>query len=458
MSSLFGTDGVRGRADALLTPELVVSLARAIARTLLPEGGMALIGRDTRTSGPRIEAALVAGLTSSGVDVRRAGVIPTPAIAYLVDEEGADLGIVVSASHNPPEDNGIKLFGRRGAKLTEAVEQRIEAAVSLPSVRWAEVGTVRDVEAATARYQSFLRRVAEVDRVDLSGMRLVVDCAYGAASAVAPQVFRDLGAAVVPLHATHEGERINVGCGATHLEPVSEAVRRQGADLGIAFDGDGDRVLLVDGKGLVIDGDRMLGIAASWLAGQGLLSPRAIVATILSNQGLELWLAERDIVMIRTPVGDRNVFHRMVQEGVQIGGEASGHIIFRQDAPTGDGILTAIKLLGMARNQGVELTSLARQIPLFPQCARDIACSHPSVVAGMDGVQGIVREVEREIGARGRVVLRASGTQSVLRIMVEAEDAALCRDRAEHLAQRLQAFAQLSASSCPVPTEASSQG
>lgn len=459
MSTLFGTDGVRGRANDLLTPELIVSLARAVARTVLPDGGMALIGRDTRTSGPMVEAALTAGLTSSGVDVRLAGVIPTPAVSYLVQEEGADMGIVVSASHNPPEDNGIKLFDRHGAKLAEAMERHVEAVLSR-GVKgpWGGVGSVLPVDAAATRYGAFIRGIANADRVDLSGMRLVLDCAYGATSGIAPQIFEHLGATVIPLHAIHDGERINVGCGATDLDSLCEATSSSGADLGMAFDGDGDRVLLVDGTGQVIDGDRMLGIAASSLASRGLLSPRAVVTTVLGNRGLELWLAERNIVVHRTPVGDRSVSHRMIQEGVQIGGEASGHMIFREEAPTGDGILTAVKLLGMARQQGIDLPTLAQQIPLFPQCARDIACLRPSDVARMDEVQSIIRDAEAAVGGQGRVVLRASGTQPVLRIMVETVDAVLCRKTAESLARQLEAVAQMPGSPCAASGEAASQG
>jgi len=441
MTALFGTDGVRGRANHILTPELALSLARAIAATLIPQGGRVIIGRDTRVSGPMLESALSAGLTSSGIDVGLAGVIPTPAISYLIKDERADLGIVISASHNPPEDNGIKLFDRDGMKLPESLEGRIESALadSLP-VPLRTIGTVSAVEAAATRYAAFISGIIDVDRVDFSGMRLVLDCAYGATGAIAPHVFRHLGATVIPIHTEPDGTRINVDCGATHLQPLVEATREHRATLGIAFDGDGDRVLLVAPEGDVIDGDRMMGIAASYLSDQGLLSPAAIVATILSNRGLETWLAKRGIAMHRTPVGDRYVSHRMMEERIQIGGEASGHIIFNDHSPTGDGILTAAKLLEIALHRGTDLPTLAREIPQYPQCARNVPCPSPSELAADTRVRDALQSAKEELGADGRIVLRPSGTQPLLRIMVEAEDAEQCAavaDRMEALLTRL---------------------
>ncbi len=443
MKGLFGTDGVRGRANDLLTPELVVALARATARTMLPKGGTAIIGRDTRVSGPMLESALAAGLAAEGIDVRLAGIIPTPAISFLIKDEGADLGIVVSASHNPPEDNGIKLFNRHGMKLSEVVERAIERAMeTIGPGSQRRIGSLSEVDAAATRYGAFLSGILEVDHVDFSGMRLVLDCAYGATARIAPRVFRHLGATVIPIHATCDGEKINVQCGATDLTQLEQATRAHDADLGIAFDGDGDRVLLVDSAGFVIDGDRMMGIAATSLASSGRLHPPAIVATVLSNRGLELWLAEHGISVHRTAVGDRHVSHQMVAEGIQIGGEASGHIIFRDDSPTGDGILTAVKLLGMARQQGTDLPTLARRIPLFPQCARNIRCARPDVLARAEATQQRLQDAETDLGASGRVVLRPSGTQPYLRIMVESEDPARCAATADELERALVEIAQ----------------
>ena len=442
MANLFGTDGVRGQANRLLTPELILSLSRAIAATMVPDGGCVIIGRDTRTSGPMLEAVLSAGLTSAGLNVCLAGVIPTPAISFLIKDERADLGIVISASHNPPEDNGIKLFDRNGMKLPQEQERRIEEALS-PAHEPAEmIGRVTTLEAAATRYAAFLSGTIDVDRVDFSDMTLVLDCAYGATAAIAPHVFRHLGATVIPINEIPDGNRINVNCGATHLAQVQEATKEYGADLGIAFDGDGDRVLLVASDGFVIDGDRMMGIAASYMAEHDLLAPPAIVATILSNRGLELWLADRGISVHRTAVGDRYVSHRMIEEGIQIGGEASGHIIFHDHSPTGDGILTAVKLLEIAHHRGMDLPTLAREIPLFPQCARNIACNDPAQLAEDPRTREFLHKAEENLGESGRIVLRPSGTQPLLRIMVEADNADRCEETATQLEDSLQQIAR----------------
>lgn len=444
MTKLFGTDGVRGQANRWLTPELILSLSRAIAATMVPDGGCVIIGRDTRTSGPMIEAVLSAGLTSAGLNVCLAGIIPTPAISFLIKDERADLGIVISASHNPPEDNGIKLFDRNGMKLPQEEERRIEAALPVAHEPAEIIGSVMTLEAAATRYAAFLSGMIDVERVNFSSMTLVLDCAYGATAAIAPHVFRHLGATVIPIHSLPDGNRINVDCGATHLARLQEATKEHKADLGIAFDGDGDRVLLVTSDGFVIDGDRMMGIAASYMAEHNLLTPAAIVATILSNRGLELWLADRGIDVRRTDVGDRYVSHRMVEEAIQIGGEASGHIIFRDHSPTGDGILTAVKLLEIAHHRGIDLPTLAREIPLFPQCARNIACDNPTQLAEDPRTRELLHEAEETLGQLGRIVLRPSGTQPLLRIMVEAEDADRCEATANQLEVSLLRISRLS--------------
>jgi len=443
MTSLFGTDGVRGKANRLLTPELVLSLSRAIASTMVSEGDRVIIGRDTRTSGPMLEAALSAGLASAGVNACLAGIIPTPAISFLIKDEHADLGIVISASHNPPEDNGIKLFDRNGLKLSQEEEQCIEAALSVEHEPAEIIGRVTQVEAAATRYAGFLSGTIDVDRVDFSGMKLVLDCAYGATAPIAPHVFRHLGATVITIHSDLDGSQINVDCGATHLARLQQATVEYDASLGIAFDGDGDRVLLVAPDGFVIDGDRMMGIAASYMADHNLLSPQAIVATVLSNRGLELWLADRGINVHRTDVGDRYVSHRMIKEGIQIGGEASGHIIFRDHSPTGDGILTAVKLLEIAHHRGTDLPTLAHEIPLFPQCARNIACDNPVTLAEDARAQELLQKAQDALGKLGRIVLRPSGTQPLLRIMVESEDSDCCEATANQLEDSLQQIARL---------------
>ncbi|MBU1048755.1 phosphoglucosamine mutase [Candidatus Bipolaricaulota bacterium] len=443
MTQYFGTDGIRGKANQLLTPELVLALSRAIASTIVPRGGRVIIGRDTRVSGPMLEAALSAGLASAGLDVCLAGIIPTPAISFLIKDERADLGIVISASHNPPEDNGIKLFDQKGQKLSQEQEILIESSLQGPHPVSPSIGKVSVLEAAATRYAAFLSGAIDSEHVDLTGMTLVVDCAYGSTAPIAPHVFRHLGATVIPIHCELDGEKINVDCGATNLAQLHEITREHGADLGIAFDGDGDRVLLVDPDGFEIDGDRMMGIAASSMAERNLLEPSAIVATILSNRGLEVWLEERGIEVHRTDVGDRHVSHRMIEEGIQIGGEASGHVIFRDHSPTGDGILTAVKLLEIAHHHGCDLPTLARQIPLYPQIARNIVCSSPSQLAVDPRAQDLLQQAEKALGHTGRVVLRPSGTQPMLRIMIEAEDASRCEQIANSLEAGLQKIARI---------------
>jgi len=444
MTAYFGTDGIRGKANDLLSPEFVLSLSRAIATTLVPRGGRVIIGRDTRTSGPMLEAALSAGLASAGLDVCLAGIIPTPAISFLIKDERADLGIVISASHNPPEDNGIKLFDRKGQKLSQDEETKIEQALQGPHDPSAIIGTISILEAAATRYAAFLTGTIDAEHVDFSDMTLVLDCAYGATAPIAPHVFRHLGATVIPLHCELDGDKINVDCGATSLARLQEVTREHDADLGIAFDGDGDRVLLVGPDGFEIDGDRMMGIAAFSMAERNLLSPAAIVATILTNRGLELWLEERGIGMHRTDVGDRYVSHRMVEEDIQIGGEASGHVIFRDHSPTGDGILTAVKLLEIAHHCGRDLPTLAREIPLYKQIARNIICESPNQLAEDSRTLVALQQARETLGTFGRIVLRPSGTQPMLRIMVEAEDASRCQETADALEASLQTIAHTS--------------
>jgi phosphoglucosamine mutase len=438
MTALFGTDGVRGRANELLTPELIVRLARATAKHIGGRTGSAIIGRDTRTSGPMLEAALAAGLASAGIDVFLAGVIPTPAISYLIKDERADFGAVVSASHNPPSDNGIKLFDKRGMKLSIESERAIEALLDrdLPAAQ--RVGGIRRLEAAATRYAAFLSGTIDVESIDLSEHRLAVDCAYGATGRIAPRVLRHLGAEVIELHTQPDGTRINQNCGSTHLDAVRAAVAEHGADLGIAFDGDGDRVLLVTPSGQTIDGDRMMGIVALHMQRRGTLSPRTVVATVMSNLGLERVLGENGIELHRTPVGDRNVSQTLFSEGAQLGGEQSGHLIFADHSPTGDGILTAVKLLEIAHEAGASLEALANEIPVYPQIHRTFACADPAAVLASPAVQAVLEAAEAQLGARGRVIARPSGTQPLLRVTVEAESDVLCAETSQRLAETVE--------------------
>ena len=426
MTSLFGTDGVRGPANRLLTPELAVALARAAASRAVPEGGRVIIGRDTRVSGPMIEAALASGFASAGADVCLAGIIPTPAISFLIKDERADLGAVISASHNPPEDNGIKLFDRRGMKLDVEEEATIEMAIDREPSAAARIGTIAPLEAAATRYAAFLTGVIDVEHVDFSGMTIVVDCAYGATAKIAPHVLRHLGASVIALHDALDGNRINQGCGSTCLDPLRRAVREHEADLGVAFDGDGDRVLLVGSNGETIDGDRMIGIAALHMADAGELSPPLVVTTVMSNLGLETRLADRGIDVIRTPVGDRHVAQTMSETSALLGGEPSGHVIFSEHSPTGDGILTAVKLLEIAHRQGADLGTLARSIPLYPQVLRNVPCTEPMELVENERVRDAITRAKEQLGAHGQVLVRPSGTQPLVRILVEASDEVEC--------------------------------
>jgi len=437
MTPLFGTDGVRGPANRLLTPELAVALARSATAAAVPEGGAIIIGRDTRSSGPMIEAALASGFASAGANVFLAGIIPTPAISFLIEDERADLGAVISASHNPPEDNGIKFFDRRGMKLGVEDEAAIEAALATELPPADRIGNIAPLEAAATRYAAFLTGVIDVEHVDLSGMTIVVDCAFGATAKIAPHVLRHLGARVVALHDSFDGDRINCDCGSTHLDPLCRAVREHAADLGIAFDGDGDRVLLVGPDGRTIDGDQMMGIAALHMAEGGTLVPPLVVTTLMSNRGLQMRLAEHAIDVIRTPVGDRHVSQKMYETAALLGGEPSGHIIFAEHSPTGDGILTAVKLLEIAHQRGTDLATLARTIPLYPQVLRNVACASPGRCVDDRRLQDAIALARERLGSAGQVLVRPSGTQPLVRILVEARDEATCTRIANDLERLL---------------------
>lgn len=428
MKPLFGTDGVRGRANREITPEFTLSLARATAETLVPAGGKVIIGRDTRISGPMLESVLAAGFAAGGADVLLAGVIPTPAISFLIKDERADLGAVISASHNQPQDNGIKFFGRRGRKLAREEEEAIESAFGKSGRRAETVGRIYPLEAAASRYAAFLSGTIEIEEIDLGKRTIVVDCAYGATGAIAPRVLRHFNARVIELHTALDGARINQGCGSTHLEPLRAAVLKHRADLGIAFDGDGDRVLLVTPTGETIDGDRMMGIIALHMKRNGAFVPPILVTTIMSNLGLEQALAKESIQTVRTPVGDRNVAQEMLARGAKVGGEQSGHIIFSDHSPTGDGILTAVKLLEIAHEQGGDLHTLAEEIPLYPQISVNIAVKDHRTLLEMLSLKEAFSKAKERLGDGGRLVVRPSGTQPLIRVMVEGEDEPLCNE------------------------------
>jgi phosphoglucosamine mutase len=439
LGRLFGTDGVRGLANADLTPELSLSVARAAAGVLADRDGtsrpVAVVGRDPRASGEMLEAAVVAGLTSAGAEVLLAGVVPTPALAHLTAETGADLGVMISASHNPMPDNGIKLFSRGGHKLPDAVEAAIEQTVLSGASAGhrptgAGIGRVRALPDAAERYvQHLLSTVAE----PLTGLRLVVDCAHGAAAATAPEVYRRAGAIVHAIGDEPDGWNINDGIGSTHLGPLVEAVRRQGADVGIAHDGDADRCLAVTAQGEVVDGDAILAVCALALQEQGRLKDDTVVATVMSNLGFHHTMRAAGITVHTTAVGDRYVLEALRERGLSLGGEQSGHLVFLDHATTGDGLLTGLALLSRMRATGASLAELASVVHRLPQTLINVPVTDRMAVSESHAVAEAVNAVEEELGDTGRVLLRPSGTEQLVRVMVEAPS----QEQADAVAARL---------------------
>ena len=440
MNELFGTDGVRGVANEFLTPELAFALGRAGGHVLAAHGARrpVLVGRDTRLSGPMLEAALCAGLASVGLDVWKLGVIPTPGVAYLTRLLGAAAGVVISASHNPIQDNGFKFFADDGAKLPDAIEDEIAALVlahgELPRPTGAAVGDILDRRRVVRAYE---RHCASLG-ASLRGTTVVVDGAFGAAYALAPRVFEALGATVIPLHCKPDGRRINVGCGSTVLGPLQEAVRAHPGSVGVAFDGDADRALFVDEQGETVTGDHILAIWARELAAAGALPERTIVATVMSNVGLERALSESDVRLIRTAVGDRYVLEAMQRGGYRIGGEQSGHIIDLEANTTGDGIATAVRLLGLRAREG-SLHALAAIMRVYPQVLLNVRVADKRRVEEDPGVRGAIEEAERQLKGAGRVLVRPSGTEPLVRIMVEGPDEAKIHQIAQAVAAQVQA-------------------
>lgn len=441
MGTLFGTDGVRGLANDDLTPELALAVSVAAADVLTGPAGsassgrpLALVGRDPRASGEMLEAAVVAGLASAGVDVLRVGVLPTPAVAYLTGQTNADLGVMLSASHNPMPDNGIKLFARGGHKLPDAVEADIERAVFAASrphrPNGSAIGRVRDLADAGDRYATHLLGCVPAR---LDGLRLVVDCAHGAAFRIAPEVYRRAGAEVTAIGAAPDGLNINDGVGSTHLDPLVDAVRASGADLGVAHDGDADRCLAVTAAGDVVDGDAILAVCALALRETGELREDTVVATVMSNLGLHHAMRAHGIRVVTTPVGDRYVLEALREQHLALGGEQSGHLVFADQATTGDGLLTALRLLARMATTGSPLDELAAVVHRLPQVLLSVRVPDKSRVAGCPEVAAAVAAAERELGEDGRVLLRPSGTEQIVRVMVEAPT----EQAAEGVAQRL---------------------
>lgn len=446
MSRLFGTDGVRGLANGLLTAELALSLAQAAAVVLghdqLAEGKRprAVIARDPRASGEFIGAAVEAGLASAGVDVYDAGVLPTPAAAYLIASLDADFGVMISASHNPAADNGIKFFARGGQKLADDAEDAIEAQLKVEPHRPTGVGVGRIQRFSDAEDRYILHLLTTLPH-RLDGLTVVLDCAHGAASGCSPQVFKDAGAKVIVIGAEPDGLNINDGVGSTHLGPLQEAVVANGADLGIAHDGDADRCLAVDHEGNVIDGDQIMAILALALKADGKLKDNVLVATVMSNLGLKIALREAGISIRETAVGDRYVLEAMREGGFNLGGEQSGHVIFADHATTGDGVLTGLQLAAQVARTGRSLQQLATAMTKLPQLMINVKDVDKTRAQTDEGVREAVARAEQELGQTGRVLLRPSGTEALVRVMVEAGDMAtatrICEDLAEVVKKRL---------------------
>ena len=438
MAGLFGTDGIRGQANREITPELALGLGKAIAQTLAA-GSKVVIGRDTRRSGEMLSAAVAAGLTSTGVDAADLGVVTTPCLAYATTRAGTDGGVMVSASHNPAPDNGLKVIVA-GRKLDDADEEELERLMAAPEELRrppnAGLGRMRSDQAAIAEYQSHLAAAAGGA---FAGLRIGIDCANGSASAIAPDLFRALGAEVTVLFAAPDGDNINDGCGSTDPRLLAETVIAARLDLGLAFDGDVDRLIAIDERGELVDGDAIMGICALARLASGRLHNNVVVATVMSNGGLERALASAGARLVRTPVGDRHVLEAMEREGADIGGEQSGHVIFRERSTTGDGLLTAIELVSSMRAGGARpLSELAAQIPRLPQVMLNSAVRRREEWETDDQLAAAVKRAEEHLAGRGRILVRPSGTEPRLRIMVEGDD----HDEIDAIARELAGLAE----------------
>jgi phosphoglucosamine mutase len=444
MGRLFGTDGVRGLANGdLLTPELALAVAVAAARVLVETDSshqpLAIVGRDPRASGEMLEAAVVAGLTSAGANVVRVGVLPTPAVAYLVGQTGADLGVMLSASHNPMPDNGIKLFAAGGQKLPDELEERIEKAIEdghglVGRPTGASIGRVHDLLDGAEHY---IKHLVESLPNRLEGIKVVVDCANGAASDVGPVAYREAGAEVIAIHAEPDGLNINEECGSTHLDKVRDAVLAEGADLGLAHDGDADRCLAVTAAGDVVDGDQIMAILAVAMREAGTLTDDTLVATVMSNLGLRIAMKQSGVKLIETKVGDRYVLEHLQAHGLALGGEQSGHIVMPAFATTGDGVLTGLHLMAQLASSGKSLADLAAVVHKLPQVLINVKVGDRDAGAAAPTVQAAVALAEAELGETGRVLLRPSGTEPLVRVMVEAATEDQARSVAERIADEV---------------------
>jgi phosphoglucosamine mutase len=433
MTRLFGTDGIRGVANVDLLPSLAFSLGRATAHQIAGDGGSLVVGQDTRRSGDMFVAAITAGATSMGADVHVAGVLPTPALAFLAGSDHFAAGIMVSASHNPAEDNGLKVLDPRGTKLDDEVEDELEALVlradELPGIAPAGIGRTVRAHGLVERYAT--HRTAIAAAVDGAGLHVVLDVANGAAWDVAPRILRATGARVTVIHDRPDGDNINLGCGATAPESLMAAVREHGADIGFALDGDADRCVAVDSAGHVVDGDQVLGLLALERLRRGALAHGSLVVSVLSNGGLQQAIEQAGGRIVRTPVGDKHILAAMLVSGAGLGGEKSGHVIVREHSMTGDGIVTALELLRVMRGAGTGLDELAREIPLLPQQQRAVRVRHRDQWENDDVLRTAIADAEARLAPHGRILVRPSGTEPMLRVMVEGPDAGLVTELAD---------------------------
>ena len=441
MTRLFGTDGVRGLANKKLTPILALRLGQAAAEVLTSDREsyerrpLAIIGRDPRVSGEMLDAAIASGLASRGVDVVRVGVLPTPAIAFLTDDFGADLGVMISASHNPMPDNGIKFFSAGGKKLPDEVEDRIQAAMdNLTEDGPTATKIGRIISEAPDGRERYLKHLAEVVTTDLSGIKVVVDTANGAASKVAPQAYEAAGAEVIAIHNKPNAFNINEDCGSTHIEKTQEAVVEHGADLGLAHDGDADRCLAVDAEGNVVDGDQIMAILAVGMKEDNDLRFNTLVATVMSNLGLKLAMQEQGIEVKETAVGDRYVLEELNRGDYSLGGEQSGHVVLPDDCTTGDGTLTGLSIMARMAKSGKSIKELASVMTVLPQVLINVPVSDKTAILNASEVKEAIAAAESELGSTGRVLLRPSGTEELFRVMVEAAEEEQARKVAGKLA------------------------
>ncbi|MEX5213587.1 MAG: phosphoglucosamine mutase [Nitrospiraceae bacterium] len=441
MRKLFGTDGVRGVANLEpMTSEIAMQLGRAAAHIFQRRAGrhQIVIGKDTRLSGYMLESALTSGICSMGVDVLLVGPLPTPAIAFLTRSLRADAGVVISASHNPYQDNGIKFFSSNGLKLPDELEARIESLIVSDEIKHLRptadaIGKAFRIDDAEGRYIEFVKRSLPKD-LDFQGLRVVVDCAHGAAYKVAPTILRELGASVETVGVKPDGMNINAACGAVHPEQLQETVRRHHAHIGVALDGDADRVIFVSEQGSVVDGDHIMAALAFDLRERNQLAQHTVVGTVMSNFGLEVALGKAGVKLVRTPVGDRYILERMIADGYNFGGEQSGHMIFLDHNTTGDGLIAGLQVLSLMKRTGKPLSELADAMTRIPQVLIGVKVSSKPDLSSIPAIHEAIRNSEIRLNSNGRVLVRYSGTEPLLRIMVEGSDDALIRTLAEDLA------------------------